>query len=93
MYLLKKSDKKLSNINTAYLRLENDLIELKNLRMSTKCFNTKMSNIIYDKFNEEYKMFVSMESLTNNTHIFKVMSILTLSFYLSLPRIILSLLL
>ena len=84
MYLLKKSEKKLSNFNTAYLRLENDLIELKNLRMSSKCFNTKMSNIIYDKINEEYKMFVSMESLIKSTHNFKVRLIITFSFYLSL---------
>lgn len=72
MYLLKKSDKNSSNFNTAFLRLKNDLIEIKNLRMSSRCFNTKLSNIIYDKINEEYKMFVSMESLVNNTQNFKV---------------------
>lgn len=53
------------NITPIELRLQKDLLELKKFRMTTKMFNTQFSHMIKDNEQNNFKMFVSMEMISN----------------------------
>jgi hypothetical protein len=51
--------------NSAHIRLEKDLIELKRYPLRTKMFNTQVSDVLKDEVSENFKMFVSCQNLEN----------------------------
>jgi hypothetical protein len=68
MYKLMKNSHSIYNEKYSVLepvekRLQNDLLDIKNARMTTNLFYTQMSDIIRDGENNNYKLFLSMENL------------------------------
>ena len=63
-----------SNIcwNSAQIRLEKDLMELKLYPLRTKMFNTQVSDILKDEVSENFKMFVSCQNLENYSSCYNV---------------------
>ena len=53
------------SITAAEYRINKDLHEMKQYRITTKLFQVKMSNIFKDYFNEKLTMLVAMESINS----------------------------
>jgi hypothetical protein len=47
----------------AELRINKDLMEMKNNRITTKLFHVKFSNVFKELMNDKYTMLVSMECI------------------------------
>jgi hypothetical protein len=52
-----------SKLNQVELRIQNDLLEIKKNRMSTKMFSIKMSDIVKDEINSIFSMNLVITSL------------------------------
>ncbi len=57
------SNKIQTSFTSAELRINKDLLEMKNYRITTNSFDVKYSNILKDYLKNKYSMLVSMESI------------------------------